>query len=147
VGASVGVAVEASIVGRGPTGVRDGVGGGACQGTQPVTSTSDMRSRTSGVHRATADLLADMIILGPYGRASGERWRDRIAAYKNDSPSSLGSRRRENERRKKTYTADCPHNTAFYSAMLDGNHTTSLRFPPKTMHLPYVFPTGALWEG
>jgi hypothetical protein len=46
-------------------------------------------------------------------------WLAKVVAYKNDSPSSLGSRRRENERRKKTHTADCPHDSAFPRSVLD----------------------------
>jgi hypothetical protein len=144
VGAGIGLGVQACVGGGGPTGLGDGVGGGACHGKQPPASTSDRRSKTSGVRRATANLPAEMIILGPHRCARGAPRRYRVAAYKNDSPSSLGSRRRENERRKKTYTADCLHDTAFCSGMLDGNHATSLRFPAKSMPLPCVFPTIAL---
>jgi len=63
--------------------------------------------------------------------------------YKNDSPSSLGSRRRENERRKKTRIHNCHHDTAFRVEVLDGSPSTCQRFRTRTLHIPDDLPMGA----
>jgi hypothetical protein len=59
----------------------------------------------TGTKRATTDILPPvLIILGSGGSAKEERGqaRSQLTGCRHDSPSSLGSRRRENERRKKT---------------------------------------------
>ena len=66
--------------------------------------------------------------------------------YINNSPSSLGSRRRENERRKKTRIHNCHHDTAFRVEVLDGSPSTCLRFPSETRRFPDEYPTICLWE-
>ena len=90
----------------------------------------------------TGNLLPGLIIAGSTGgakqcvpRRGGE------TGCKNDSPSSVGSRRRENERRKKTKFRDHPHNTSFCVQVLDARPSTSLRFPAKTRRLSYDYPT------
>ncbi len=62
------------------------------------------------IRPTTDDLPAGVIILASTRSAN----RDVMVwglAIKNDSPSSLGSRRRENERRKKTRVRNCLHDT------------------------------------
>jgi hypothetical protein len=81
-------------------GTSDGV---VCSAAQAATSTANRREWTTARRGPTDNLLPGLIIAGSTGgaqqcvpRRGGE------TGYKNDSPSSVGSRRRENERRKKT---------------------------------------------
>lgn len=61
-----------------------------------------------------------------------------------DSPSSLGSRRRENERRKKTHIPRRLHHTSSCLGVLDAWGATLPRFPSIRPHFPYACPTGPL---